>query len=202
MDGVPPDLAERLTRARATLEAREDGELPLAARRAVRERFGPWQPLDGPHPQPGLIRRVALERATVERVLDAWKKERPDDDRPQRMLALADAVLQRAVDSDAASAEADRFGVALDDLEKSGEVSQAALAAALASVATVATARAGDYDDEPPDLEDRDLSPESWEAAYHASYAASGFPDEDRERLRAYWRWYLDEAVPAAWHTS
>jgi hypothetical protein len=52
------------------------------------------------------------------------------------------------------------------------------------------------------DLDDMDLDPEDWDAAFECSVAASdGVPDErggDRELRRRYWWWWLRAAVPTA----
>ena len=60
-------------------------------------------------------------------------------------------------------------------------------------------------DDTAEPIQDEDLDPYEWDASYYAALAAAGgAPGEegsDPERRRTFWRWYLSEAVPAAWAT-
>jgi hypothetical protein len=203
-DGLPEDIAARVARARDVLESRPDGRLPLPERRAIRALFGPWEyDGDGGDAPPGLRRRAALARASAEHVLPVWKAEAPDDDGPERMLALADDVLERRIEARRAVEEAQRFSVHASDLASTGQISQSANAAGQAARSAVLAAVAGDYgDDLPPDTDDDDLDPDAWEAEFEASFAATDYPDQDPEDLRRYWRWYLDEAVPAAWRSG
>jgi hypothetical protein len=89
-----------------------------------------------------------------------------------------------------------------------GELSWPALMAGYSSTAVLATALFGDTGAEvPPDTDDPDVDPELQPADYIASMAAGGgvhpgAPGNDAEGRRAFWRWYLDEAVPAAWRAG
>jgi immunity protein Imm5 of predicted polymorphic toxin system len=202
-NGLPEDIAARVDRAHKVLESRPDGRLPLPERRAIRELFGPWQAEPDADALPGLRRRYALSRASAEHVLPVWKAEAPDDEKPERMLALADAVLERRVDARTAIDESQRVSVEIGDLAGDGQISQSANAAGQAACTTVVAAAAGDYgEDVPPDTDDNDLEPDEWEAEFEASFAVTDYPNQDPEDLRAYWRWYLDEAVPAAWQSG
>jgi Immunity protein Imm5 len=197
-DGVPPDLERRIEEARAVLDDQPDGSLPLPQRRRIREAFGPWRPTDRREPPPGLRRRVELARLAAEHVLPIWHAEAPDNHGPERMLELARQRLEREVSEDEAEELSDRFHAEAERLASRKEISQRALAAGDAARVVVPEVDIGDYD-EPPDADDEDLDPDNWEAAYVASVAAAGYPDDDPEARRAFWRWYLDEAVPAAW---
>jgi Immunity protein Imm5 len=198
-DGLPADLEQRIADARGVLEQRDDGRLPLPQRRRVREAFGPWQPLDAPHAPPGLRRRVELARLAAERVLPVWYAEAESDHGPEQMLALAERRLNREISEAEADDLADRFRVYADGLAYRKQISQRALAAGEAARLVLAAVDLDDYAEHPPDAEDEDIDPDNWEAAYVAAIAAAGYPDEDVEARREFWRWYLDEAVPAAW---
>lgn len=193
---LPEDLRQQLAHARAVLGRRDDGELPLPERQAIRERFGPYEPVDGAQPPPGLRRRVRLAELAARRVLPLWYADRPDDDEPERLLALAYDVLERRVDRDEARREAGRFLNRMQELEDLGDN---AASAAEAARNVVRTAYAGDYSDRAEEDSEEAIEPSEWDPTFMASLAAAGYPDESVDKRRAYWEWYLDEAVPEAW---
>ena len=84
--------------------------------------------------------------------------------------------------------DVDRLGV---DLER-----KAAFFAGLAAVLLVSEAWDGDLDPEldPPEMRDLDLDEPPVEAL--AAWALAG---DDADARRAYWRWYVTEAFPAAY---
>jgi hypothetical protein len=196
---LPEDLRQQLAHARDVLDQRDDGELPLRERQAIRERFGPYEPVDGPHPPPGLRRRVRLAELAARRVLGLWFADRPDDDEPERLLALARDVLERRVDRDEARREAHRFLNRMQELE---DLSDTGASAAEAARNVVRTAYAGDYSDRADEESEEAIEPAEWDPTFMASLAAAGYPDESAEKRRAYWEWYLDEAVPEAWRSG
>jgi len=196
---LPPDLEQRIAEARTVLDQRGDGRLPLPQRRRVREAFGPWEPLDAPTAPPGLRRRVELARLAAERVLPVWYAEAEGDHGPEQMLEFAERRLNREISEAEADDLADRFRVHAERLASRKQISQRALAAGEAARLVLAAADLDDYAEHAPDADDGDIDPDNWEAAYVAAIAAAGYPDEDVEARRAFWRWYLDEAVPTAW---
>jgi Immunity protein Imm5 len=154
------------------VEASPEGELPLPDRRRLRA------PLDQ-------RRLVALELLCVRRVLSLGPPE------CERMLALAVDVLERRVDREQARLESGRFENWIQDEQLSER--EAIVAEACRSV--VSTALAGDYgDDMPIETTDADLDGYEYETAWMVSLL--------EEERRAFWRWYLDEAVPAAWEAG
>ena len=178
--------------ALAVLEARANGHLPLPARRRV---HGSWGFDAG-----GRRRRVALERRVVEHVLDRFEAERPGDDRPRAMLDLAGAVLRGEADRDEAIVAAVGAFNDLEDLREEG-VGDPAIHAALSATRVVVTAG---WDEPPadPDTDDEAIDADQWDAAFWASLAVvPSLPwmtdPGDVEPRRAFWRWYLSEAVPA-----
>jgi hypothetical protein len=119
------------------------------------------------------------------------------------MLDLADAVVRGEVDREEAIVAAVGAFNDLEDLREE-DVSDAAIYAALSATRVVATA-GWDEDpvalDEDPRDDDR-LDADQWDAAFWASLVdAPSLPwldaPEDVEPRRAFWRWYLSEAVPA-----
>jgi Immunity protein Imm5 len=186
---VPSDLARRIAEARVVLDRHPDGRLPLPQRRRVREPFGARQ-------------RVELARLAAERVLPIWYAEAPGDHGPAEMLMLAGERLSGRIGEREAEELGDRFRTHVDDLVYRRQISLRAQAAGEAARLVVSEVDLDDYDGEPPDIDDDDLDPEAWDPAYVAAVAAAGYPDEDVEARRAFWRWYLDEGVPEAWRSG
>jgi len=194
--GVPPELGQQIEDALEVLEQRADGHLPLPVRRAVRAHFG-----DTAEGGAGRRRLFDLYRRCVERVLAVWTAERADDDRPARMIQLADGVMDGRLGEQAFKPEYDEFVVDLDD--RNQELGPRVFAAGRAAADLVWSPVTADYGDEiPADADDENLDPDMMAPDYFASLAEASFfgePDEDPEARRRFWRWYLDEAVPAAY---
>jgi hypothetical protein len=185
------ELPERIAEARRTIEQRPDGQLPLPQRIRLRAAMGSGDA--------GHRRRLGLARRSAEHVLSRWRAERPGDDRPEELIALAERVRAGEADGEVARQTAHGFMndvYALLDVE----ISEPALNAAMAAQRVLVVAR---YDDdaerldETHDDEDRDAF--EWETAFYASMVdAPSLPKmgvaEHTEPRRAFWRWYLDQA--------
>jgi len=195
---VPPELEQQIEDALEVLEKRADGHLPLPARRAVRAHFG-----DTDERGAGRRRLFDLYRRCVERVLAVWTSERAGDDRPARMIQLAEGVMFGQLDEQDVKPEYDEFAVDLDD--RNQELGPRVFASGRAAADLVWSAATADYGDEiPAGADDEDLDPDMMSPDYFASLAEASFfgePDEDPEARRRFWRWYLDEAVPAAYRS-
>jgi hypothetical protein len=198
-DELPEDLRPQLAHAREVLDQRADGELPLPERQAIRERFGPYEPVDGAHAPPGLRRRVRLAELAARKVLPLWYADRPDDDEPERLLELAYDVLDRRVDPEEARREAHRF---LNRMQELDDLSDTGASAAEAARNVVRTAYSGDYSDRADEESEEAIEPSEWDPTFMASLAAAGYPDASVEKRRAYWEWYLEAAVPEAWQAG
>jgi len=195
---VPPELEQQIEDALEVLEKRADGHLPLPARRAVRAHFG-----DTDERGAGRRRLFDLYRRCVERVLAVWTSERAGDDRPARMIQLAEGVMFGQLDEQDFKPEYDEFAVDLDD--RNQELGPRVFASGRAAADLVWSAATADYGDEiPAGADDEDLDLDMMSPDYFASLAEASFfgePDEDPEARRRFWRWYLDEAVPAAYRS-
>jgi hypothetical protein len=171
----------------------------------------------------GFARRIALAELATRHVLPIWERGYPRDQRPYELLDIA----QRLVRGEASHEEAERAWSDLaGDLQDPPDSDPAAgkfLAELMkpqhAGMAAVRTVVAAMYDvDVDPDLdhEDHELDVEQWDASYRASLAECGYNPGDppyeegdsgdnaetQERRRQFWRWYLDEAVPAAYRSA
>jgi hypothetical protein len=182
------------------LEADPDGHLPLGLRRRIRRRFGSVLGVANGGPTDGLRAVVRLDRLVAERVQRHWDAGTGGDGGFRRMLDLADELLAGTVEPERAEREVDRFELVTDDLMGPERPLRAGLAG-LAAARLVGRVLAGDYSEQlPADTDDEDLDSDAWETAFLASLAESSTPDEpdyDPEARRAFWRWYLSEAIPS-----
>ena len=168
--------------------------------------------------------RVRLKIACVRHVLPVWYRGFPDDQRIEKMIALTqDLMDRRETDTDQAQEDAETFlSNAISDAEPDTtepepgesvihpdpvkEVSSFVAGGACNRVVS-ACYRDPDLDtlEEDNDLTDDDeLLPDCLEASYSCASAAAGalnwMPVEqtDVPARRAFWTWYLDEAIPWA----
>lgn len=188
-------LERALAEARTALEANPDGHLPLPVRRRV---WAAWGLGEG-----GRRHTYALARLVAEHVLPYWEARRPADRRPHDALALADALAAGEIERETALVEAG--GIDNDLVEMFGtEIDEPTFDAGIAAQRTVFEATGADAPESPADPgDDEDYDADEWRAEFFASMvAAPSLPKmkvaEHVEPRRAFWRWYLDEAVPAA----
>jgi hypothetical protein len=189
------DVDRAIETALAALDRSPDGWLELPERRRLRDAFGPWTTPDDGGPDAGLLRRAALLVASARRALPAWEQAFPDDRRPHE---LVDAILP-ALRGERAEQEIDQAARELrEDIEPLG-VDPARKEAFFAGALAVQLAwEAWDGDLDPgfygPEKQDEDLDELPGEAL-----AARAVTGDDPEARRAYWRWYVSEAFPAAY---
>jgi hypothetical protein len=181
--------------ALAALEAAPDGWLDLPDRRRLRAAFGPWTPPDQGGPDAGLLRRAALLVACAERALPRWERDFPDDRRPHELVAAIMPALRGELPEERVDAAASALRDDVDRLAVQPEYVQAFFAG-IAAVRLASEAWDGDLDPEfdPPETRDRDLDEPAVEAL-----AARALAEGDPAGTRAYWRWYVSEAFPAAY---
>ena len=178
------EAAALLSDARAAIDA--NGELPLESRRSVRRlllgRGRAWP-------------RVEIE--SVRRVLPVWSAHHRSTD-PADVLALTDAFLAGTADRPALEAAAGRLEVVVEDLD-TGDDYELSLVSSVGWAATRAawSVFAAEFDEA-----SMDTDPWEWTASFTASMVDAGGAVWDNRgdppRRRAFWEWWLDEAVPAA----
>jgi Immunity protein Imm5 len=178
--------------ALAALEAAPDGWLDLPDRRRLREALGPWTPPGRPGgPDAGLLRRAELLTASARRALPVWERHFPDDRRPHDIVAAVMPALHGETAEEQVDAAAAALRQDVDRLAVQPE-HEAAFFAGIAAVHLASEAWDGDLDPEldPPDTRDEPVV---------EALAARALADGDPEATRAYWRWYVTEAFPAAY---
>lgn len=191
----PPEARAAMADALAALEAAPDGRLGLPDRRRLRAAFGPWAVYGAPGwPDAGALRRAALLTACATRALPVWEGAFPADDRPRRLVDLVGAVLRGEAPEDELRAATEALRTDVDPMGADPALARPFNAGA-AAVRLSYEARDGDLDPDlhPPDDEDHDLDEPPVETL--AEWATA----DDDDARRAYWRWYVAEAFPAAY---
>ncbi len=190
-------IAGSIETALAALDAAPDGWLDLPDRRRLREALGPWTPPYEPGgPDAGLLRRAALLVACVQRALPCWEQGFPEDRRPHELVAAVMPALHGEVPEKRMDAAAAALREDVDPLGAQMDREPGPFFAGSAAVSLTVEAWDGDLDPEfdPPERRDRELDEPRVEAL-----AAHALAHGDPEGMRAYWRWYVTEAFPAAY---
>ena len=188
-------------RGRAELAASSEGILSLKQRTRI------WVAMNDPDdPEASYRHRTYLKIACVRHVQHYWDRTFPSNPGVEEMLALTQALIDRKADPKRAEKRAGQF---FDDIMAHTNVTpdlEPAIRVADAASGTAMTAcyRNPDYDIADGTEDDDELLPASLEPSYSCASAAAGGmnwqPAEelDIEARRAFWTWYLDEAIPWA----
>ena len=188
-------------RGRAELAASSEGILSLKQRTRI------WVAMDDPDdPEASYRHRTYLKIACVRHVQHYWDRTFPSNPGVEEMLALTQALIDRKADPKQAEKQAEEF---FDDIMAHTNVTpdlEPAIRVADAASKTVFSAccRNPDYDTAEDEDDDDELLPDALEPSYSCASAAAGGmnwqPAEelDIEARRAFWTWYLDEAIPWA----
>jgi hypothetical protein len=192
---LPNNLESALTSAALALAEARDGHLRISARRRVWDVMGPYRFDDDQYAfGTGHLRRTTLACFAAEAALGVWERYGGDDE-PDRVLGLVEHYLAGQVSAE----EVWNAGEALwDRLEQLGEGVEAWVIFAAYHAVNVA------FSDELASARmqsDEDQLCE-YDAGYYAACAIAGGhpgdPESSIQRRRAFWRWYLESAVPAA----
>ena len=188
-------------RGRAELAASSEGILSLKQRTRI------WVAMDDPDdPEASYRHRTYLKVACVRHVQHYWDRTFPSNPGVEEMLALTQALIDRKADPKRAEKQAEDF---FDDIMAHTNVTpdlEPAIRVADAASGTAMTAcyRNPDYDIADGTEDDDELLPASLEPSYSCASAAAGgmnwkpVEEVDVEARRAFWTWYLDEAIPWA----
>ena len=194
-------VSREVERGRAELAASSEGILSLKQRTRI------WVAMDDPDdPEASYRHRTYLKIACVRHVQHYWDRTFPSNPGVEEMLALTQALIDHKADPKRAEKQAYEF---FDDIMAHTNVTpdlEPAIGVADAASGTAMTAcyRNPDYDIADGTEDDDELLPASLEPSYSCASAAAGGmnwqPAEelDIEARRAFWTWYLDEAIPWA----
>ena len=195
-----PTVSESIKQARTNLANNPKGILSLGDRKRI------WISMNDPDNfEVSYLNRTQLKVMCVNHVKPIWSHILPANPGIDRMLQLTHSLMKKSVDPGAAEDEAFYFFQDLSTSVESNAVTNPALmvADAAASIVISACYRNPDYDTVDNDIDDEELAPDSYETSYTCASAAAGamnWMPVDRanvEARRAFWMWYLDEAIPA-----
>jgi hypothetical protein len=206
---IPDELRSAIDEAERQLALHRHGALELAQRQRLRAALGPRQAFGIGH-----RRRTALATFCVRRILPEWERLRPEDDFPHRLLSSAQSYLANHLERRAARALVGQGITHSDNVSywgwKARDRDMRRVALICHAAAAVLSFASGD--DKPSRFEadtsmtDDRLDAYSWDTSYLvALFVARGHPGkagEDVDRRRAFWRWYIHEAIPMAWSAT
>jgi len=149
--------------------------------------------------------RTHLHMACVHHVQFVWDIAFPGDNGVEEMLSLTQKLIDQTVSTDEAKVRSESL---LNDVEARGTEDPTALHAAIVADAASHMVDSACYRDLYAEIDedlvdDDELLPDALDPSYSCAVAVSGatnsMPVEktDVTARRAFWLWYLDEAIPA-----
>ena len=215
IDMTAVDREIRAARAELADPGNAKGILSLPTRKRI------WRAmLDPADDEVSYQHRVRLKMACVRHVLPVWYRGFPDDQRIEDMLALPqDLMDRRTTDTDQAQEHAETFlssaisAAESDELEPGTDVTRTDPVKDISSLVADGASHAvfsACYRDPDMDLweefddmvDDDELLPDTLESSYSCASAAAGalnwqpLEQTDVPARKAFWAWYLDEAIP------
>jgi hypothetical protein len=189
-----------VSRALALADAIDErGELPYAARRQLLGQVA--RHLPDRHAR--VVFRGQLGLSCARRSWPVWEAAFPEETRP--MAAAEAAVAQVTAGQPDTARGREVLGGLKADLDERLLLGETVFAAVYAGFSCWATARdvlAPEADTLPPAESELQLSPEDWDPCFFSSLALAGGATWDGlgdPQIRgAFWRWFLEEAVPDA----
>lgn len=195
------NLKKALEEAKDSIDKEPNGRLLLSYRRKIWAALGPCT-MDGEKAKitVQLIRRVKLAILCAQRVLPIWEEVYSDEYNAKRILELTEDYLEGMNTWKRCYDKFNEFSSLLTNLE-SGHIMP--FAAGTSISLTLSTALYDElFDDEEmePDFEE-DREVDMWDASFAASVAESGLywygEENNIEKRKAFWSWYLNDAVPS-----
>ncbi|MFK7989040.1 MAG: Imm5 family immunity protein [Sandaracinaceae bacterium] len=191
----------------ASLDVGGDQDLALRDRKRLWRAFGPVETeRDFAARAPAHRGRTLLALSAVEHTLPLWEKLW-DDREPHEMLRLVGQYMAFEIESQDVFEFANRLTTRGQNTHglKSHQLRGVYVAQAAAAVGFTAL-----QDEWCDDSGESDEEIDSWDAAYLSSWAwvgcarwePGGSTEAANARRGDYWRWYLGEAVPAAWEEA
>ena len=195
------DVNEQLYAGRAEVTNSSKGILSLARRLSI------WRSMiDDENPEWSYRTRVHLNSLCINHVRNVWYQAFPNNPGIENMLQLAYAVAEGKASPDQAQEQASRFlQDTLFETELNTTTEPATFVADAAATAVISACHRNPYYEVEidGDLEDDDLLPDSLDLSYCCSAALArglnwqGVEDVDVEARRAFWLWYLNDAIPS-----
>lgn len=149
--------------------------------------------------------RISLQEKCVRHVQHLWTTAFPSSSSLEDMLILAHQVVERRVSTDQTEMKAHRFFQSFDRAATNPANDRAIMVTDAARQLVVSTCYRDPYADIDETLRDDDeLLPDSLDCSYACACAVAGgmnwrpAAEVDVEARRAFWMWYLNEAIPSA----
>jgi hypothetical protein len=151
-----------------------------------------------------IFKRLAL--ITARQVLPIWQNALPDNKRPGLLLDMADGFLVGTISFELMRLEADLFWDYMEEFgstPKIFSIGNAGYAGEAVAEAVMEVLGKIPYKDAVIEENDTDFYTDVWcgDTAFWAASAFAGrcgAPDVDRDKSKAFWTWWLKEAIPAA----
>lgn len=213
--GMPTQLGSAIQAAQAALSNDPNSHLELRHRQPIMAAMGPKMDTSRTNGGGGYQRRTHLDLLTVRHVLPLWQALWPNNHTPQDLLSQADGLRGGTqAQRDAAYQDIRECWTVFNDFNTEENPNDAKESMVLfAAIKTLCRATYDmSFDPALPPREikpgqfmlDGQIGPLSREAAFDASVAAANGlpwdPTSSPSQRRAYWEWWLREAVPAAWN--
>ncbi len=195
-------MQEILDEAIKFMEKDANHDLPLGYRRAIWSELGPYINHSKPQESKGHRRRVMLAISTVRHVLPVWEKFWIEDYTPHDLLAVTEGILAGHITRKVAEEELWNTEPYLEELQTSDEsrwavmVGYSALGALSLAIQDINFSKEGiNYS-----IRDADVDPYEKDNAYDAVVAYADGPiweiKSESIKRKAFWEWWLKDAVP------
>ena len=145
---------------------------------------------------------------TIRKVLPFWNERLPNDDGPNRAIALAEEVKSGRAFYDGAHKVRDQLWAQCDDLANESEELQVILGVGYGAAQALTVALEDEkFDPKKIDygVTDKDIDPEDMDSSFFAAATFANGPAWDNEsdsaRRKTFWEWWIKDAVPYAWNT-
>jgi hypothetical protein len=194
---VPKTLAGALSKAAGEID--DSGHLPARGRRLIHlsiEELSRRQ-----HRNAGYFRRAKLALRCAHHCLPRLSPFPELKAAASELMSLSEKALQSEFPLDELEVRNQAFHTLVDDLPSS-DVGLRASYAGMASFTAVEVV-AYDFDYSILDKDEIEVDPDRWDSAFYSSLAESGSAPWEKKggtaERKAYWKWYLEHAVPEAW---
>lgn len=214
---MPPNLRDCLRQSRQALLADDKDHLQPIIRYQIYCALEPDEDSDPSEPQAdwgNVSRRTTLAILATKKVLSIWEDARLGDFLPHKLLAAAESELDNPVSSEVGKNLLIASSQVLDTLwEENQEEAFQRQACVLASANLALRLTHSQTDqfvqmfeangDNASLITEAEIDGYGADSARWSAFAYAGVPwlaTFDRSKSLEFWTWWLDEAVPAAWH--
>lgn len=206
---VPEEIDNIIVKSLEAINSHPQHDLNLGYRRLVWTVFGPHKSIGTHDSQRGLIRRVNLAILTTKYVLPLWENVWPEDSSPQFLLGEAQKVLSGSIPDDDGWTTRNQHWEKYVEAGYEVEEHQIALNVGFSAVQTL-TASLQDEVFEPSSIDeslsDAEIDPDQMDSSFFSAAAYSGGAiwetGSSAQKRKAFWEWWLSEAVITAWESD